>query len=126
MFEIGDFVFDRITGDNVQILDRIDLWGFVSYKVFDPITGQVYKVNEEATIEIAKQLRLRDIGGIIIIDYIDMQEGKNKKKIQKLLEEQLMKDRTKTQIEGFTKLDQSTADKIINESLDLGINFIDL
>lgn len=47
MFEIGDFVFDRITGDNVQILDRIDLWGFVSYKVFDPITGQVYKLNEE-------------------------------------------------------------------------------
>lgn len=47
MFEIGDFVFDKITGDNVQILDRIELWGFVSYKVFDPITGQVYKVNEE-------------------------------------------------------------------------------
>ena len=63
------------------------------------------KVNEEATIEIAKQIRLRDIGGIIIIDYIDMQNVENKKKIQNLLQENLKKDRTKTQIEGFTKLD---------------------
>lgn len=47
MFEIGDFVFDKMTGDNVQILERIELWGFVSYKVFDSMTGQVYKVNEE-------------------------------------------------------------------------------
>ena len=34
----------------------------------------VFKVNKEATIEIAKQLRLRDIGGIVIIDYIDMKD----------------------------------------------------
>lgn len=47
MFEIGDFVFDKITGDNVQILECIELWDFTTYKVFDPITGQVYKVNEE-------------------------------------------------------------------------------
>ena len=66
---------------------------------------QVYKVNEEATIEIAKQLRLRDIGGIVIIDYIDMADEKDKEKIQKLLIEKLNNDRTKTQVEGFTKLD---------------------
>ena len=65
----------------------------------------MYKVNQEATIEIAKQLRLRDIGGIIIIDYIDMKNEDSKKKIQSLLNERLKKDRTKTQIEGFTKLD---------------------
>ena len=64
----------------------------------------VYKVNYEATIEIVKQLRLRDIGGIIIIDYIDMQKQENKDKIEKLLKEQLKKDRAKTQVEGFTKL----------------------
>ena len=65
----------------------------------------VYKVNYEATIEIVKQLRLRDIGGIIIIDYIDMQKQENKDKIEKLLKEQLKEDRAKTQVEGFTKLD---------------------
>ncbi len=64
----------------------------------------VYKVNYEATIEIAKQLRLRDIGGIIIIDYIDMQKQENKEKIEKLLKESLKQDRAKTQVEGFTKL----------------------
>ena len=64
----------------------------------------VYKVNYEATIEIVKQLRLRDIGGIIIIDYIDMQKQENKDKIEKLLNEQLKEDRAKTQVEGFTKL----------------------
>lgn len=47
MFEIGDFVFDKVTGDNVQILEKIELWDYVSYKVFDSVTGQVYKINEE-------------------------------------------------------------------------------
>ena len=64
----------------------------------------VYKVNYEATIEIAKQLRLRDIGGIIIIDYIDMKKQENKNKIENLLKEVLKNDRAKTQVEGFTKL----------------------
>ena len=64
----------------------------------------IYKVNYEATIEIVKQLRLRDIGGIIIIDYIDMQKQENKDKIEKLLKETLKQDRAKTQVEGFTKL----------------------
>ena len=63
------------------------------------------KVNKEATAEIAKQLRMRDIGGIIIIDYIDMQNEEDKKDVEKILVEELKKDRSKTQIEGFTKLD---------------------
>ena len=41
------------------------------------LESTIFKVNKEATIEIAKQLRLRDIDGIIIIDYIDMQKEKN-------------------------------------------------
>lgn len=64
----------------------------------------IFKVNKEATFEIAKQLRLRDIGGIIIIDYIDMHIQENKDKIEQLLNEQLKQDRAKTQVEGFTKL----------------------
>ena len=62
-------------------------------------------MNKEATVEIAKQIRLRDTGGIIIIDYIDMQNVEDKNKIVELLKEELKKDRTKTQVEGFTKLD---------------------
>lgn len=65
----------------------------------------IFKVNEQATIEIAKQLRLRDIGGIIIVDYIDMLRDGDKEKIEAILKECLKEDRTKTQVEGFTKLD---------------------
>ncbi len=45
----------------------------------------ILKVNEEATIEIAKQLRLRDIGGIIIVDYIDMAKEQDKQNILALM-----------------------------------------
>lgn len=65
----------------------------------------IFKVNEQATLEIAKQIRLRDIGGIIIIDYIDMLRDGDKEKIEKVLKEALKEDRSKTQVEGFTKLD---------------------
>ena len=61
--------------------------------------------NYEATIEIVKQLRLRDVGGIIIIDYIDMENKEDKAKILEILEENLKKDRSKTQVIGFTPLD---------------------
>ena len=64
----------------------------------------IFKVNKEATVEIAKQLRLRDIGGIIIVDYIDMKDQKNKDEIENLLKKALKSDRAKTQVEGFTKL----------------------
>lgn len=90
--------------DKTEALTAIDV-NTGKYTGSKNVEQTIYKVNEEATIEIARQLRLRDIGGIIIIDYIDMQNDENKKKIQNLLEEKLKKDRTKTQIEGFTKLD---------------------
>ena len=93
-----------ITIDKTEALTAIDV-NTGKYTGTKSAEQTVLKVNEEATIEIAKQIRLRDIGGIIIIDYIDMQNVENKKKIQNLLQENLKKDRTKTQIEGFTKLD---------------------
>lgn len=93
-----------ITIDKTEALTAIDV-NTGKYTGSQSLEQTVYKVNEEATIEIAKQLRLRDIGGIVIIDYIDMKNEENKEKIQKLLEEELKKDRSKTQVEGFTKLD---------------------
>lgn len=43
MFNTGDYVFDTVVGANVQILERIEMWGYTSYKVFNPATGLVYK-----------------------------------------------------------------------------------
>ncbi len=92
-----------ITIDKTEALTAIDVntGKFTGKK---DLESTIFKVNKEATIEIAKQLRLRDIGGIIIIDYIDMADKENKKKIEELLKEEFKSDRAKTQVEGFTKL----------------------
>ena len=92
-----------ITIDRTEALTAIDVntGKYTGKKEFE---NTVLKVNEEATIEIAKQLRLRDIGGIIIIDYIDMHIKENKEKVLNLLKENLKKDRTKCQVFGFTEL----------------------
>ena len=92
-----------ITIDQTEALVAIDV-NSGKFTGKSTLEETVYKVNYEATIEIAKQLRLRVIGGIIIIDYIDMQKEENKEKIEKLLKESLKQDRAKTQVEGFTKL----------------------
>ena len=92
-----------ITIDTTEALVAIDV-NSGKYIGKSTLEDTIYKVNYEATIEIAKQLRLRDIGGIIIIDYIDMKLEENKEKIERLLKETLKQDRAKTQVEGFTKL----------------------
>ncbi|AEX86184.1 ribonuclease, Rne/Rng family [Marinitoga piezophila KA3] len=63
-----------------------------------------YKTNLEATVEIARQLRLRNIAGIILIDFIDMKDAKHKEEIINLFREESKKDKAKISISGFTKL----------------------
>ena len=92
-----------ITIDKTEALTAIDV-NSGKYTGIDNVESTIYKVNKEASIEIAKQLRLRDIGGIVIIDYIDMKNEENKEKIIEILKEELRKDRSKTQIVGFSKL----------------------
>ena len=93
-----------ITIDKTEALTAIDV-NSGKYVGNKDLEQTVFTVNKEATIEIAKQLRLRDIGGIIIIDYIDMEKEETKQKILEILEENLKKDRSKTQVIGFTPLD---------------------
>ena len=93
-----------ITIDKTEALTAIDV-NSGKYTGSNNLEQTIFKVNKEATIEIAKQIRLRDTGGIIIIDYIDMTNEEDKQKIVELLKEELKKDRSKTQVEGFTKLD---------------------
>ena len=92
-----------ITIDPTEALTAIDVntGKFIGKK---DLEDTIYKVNEEAVLEIAKQLRLRDIGGIIIIDFIDMYDSKDMENIILKFKEEALKDRSKVQIEGFTKL----------------------
>ncbi len=64
----------------------------------------IIQVNLAAVYEIAKQIRLRDISGIIVIDFIDMQKQEDKEMIISEMKKAIRKDRSKVQIEDFTKL----------------------
>ncbi|HLN60207.1 MAG TPA: Rne/Rng family ribonuclease [Symbiobacteriaceae bacterium] len=68
------------------------------------LADTVFKTNLEAAKEIARQLRLRDIGGIIIIDFIDMEVHEHRQKVLKTLEEELRRDRTRANVLGLTQL----------------------
>ena len=94
-----------ITIDHTEALTAIDVNSgkYIGTKTKDK-EDTILKVNTEASIEIARQLKLRNISGIIIIDYINMNDKESIKKIDKILQNELKKDRSKTQIVGFTKL----------------------
>jgi ribonuclease G len=89
--------------DNTEALVSIDV-NTGKYTGKKNLQDTVFRTNLEAAIEIARQLRLRDIGGIIIIDFIDMSIEQNKEEVLRVLQEELAKDRTKTALLGLTKL----------------------
>ena len=64
----------------------------------------IFKVNKEAAEEIARQLRLRDIGGIVIIDFIDMESSARRKETLFILQNALKKDKARTNIISFSEL----------------------
>jgi ribonuclease G len=64
----------------------------------------IVKTNIEAAAEIARQVRLRDIGGIIVCDFIDMSSENDRNKVLKTLEDGLRKDRTRSTIQSFSPL----------------------
>ncbi len=64
----------------------------------------VYRNNLEAADEVARQLRLRDIGGIIVIDFIDMEIRENRDKVGAALRTALARDKTRTQVFDISEL----------------------
>jgi ribonuclease E len=64
----------------------------------------VFRNNLEAAVEIAKQLRLRDIGGIIVIDFIDMEVRDNREKVISTFRDALARDKTRTQVFDISEL----------------------
>ena len=92
-----------ITIDCTEALTAIDV-NSAKFTGKRDLEKTVLKVNLEATEEIAKQVRLRDIGGIIIIDYIDMENEEDREKVRNYMIECFKKDRSKVQVMEFTKL----------------------
>jgi len=92
-----------ITIDQTEALTAIDV-NSGKFTGKDNLEETIVKVNLEAATEIAKQIRLRDLGGIIIIDFIDMKKIEDIEKVRNRMEEEIKKDRSKIQILEFTKL----------------------
>lgn len=89
--------------DKTEALTVIDV-NTGKYVGGSSLEDTVLKTNLEAASEIAKQIRLRDIGGIIIIDFIDMHEHDHQQAVLDALKQALKKDRTKTAVVGMTGL----------------------
>src|SRR5690554_4468524 len=64
----------------------------------------ISKTNLEATRAISRQLRLRNLGGIIIIDFIDMEDPEHQRQVHRMLEKMLERDHAKTKITGVSEL----------------------
>lgn len=79
----------------------INTGAFVGHRNLD---DTIFNTNIEATQAIARQLRLRNLGGIIIIDFIDMNNEDHRRRVLHSLEQALSKDRVKTSINGFSPL----------------------
>jgi ribonuclease G len=89
--------------DQTEALTTIDVntGGFVGGRNFD---DTIFKTNLEAAQVIARQLRLRNLGGIIIIDFIDMDNEEHKNAVLNELRKALARDRTRMTVNGFTQL----------------------
>jgi len=64
----------------------------------------IHKTNMEAAVEIARQLRLRDLGGIIVLDFIDMEDENNRKQVVDTLRQHLKRDRSRTKAFAVSEL----------------------
>lgn len=89
--------------DQTEALTSIDV-NTGKYVGTIDLKDTVLKTNVEAAREIAKQLRLRDIGGIVIIDFIDMVDESHENTVLEALKNALKKDRTRTNVLGMTQL----------------------
>ncbi|HSN39185.1 MAG TPA: ribonuclease G [Burkholderiales bacterium] len=89
--------------DQTEALTTIDVntGGFVGGRSFD---DTIFKTNLEAAQVIARQLRLRNLGGIIIIDFIDMDTEEHKNAVLNEFRKALARDRTRMTVNGFTQL----------------------
>ncbi|MGL5948193.1 MAG: ribonuclease G [Aeromonas sp.] len=89
--------------DQTEAMTTVDIntGAFVGHRNLEET---IFNTNIEATAAIARHLRLRNLGGIIIIDFIDMQAEEHRRRVLASLEQALQKDRAKTNVNGFSQL----------------------
>ena len=100
----GYLIFDYAEAFTVIDVNTGRFVGSRSKKSGARLEDTITKNNLEAVKEVVRQLRLRDIGGIIVIDFIDMASPKNRAAVEKALGEELERDRTKTYVVEISPL----------------------
>jgi ribonuclease G len=100
----GYLIFDYAEAFTVIDVNTGRFVGSRSKKSGGRLEDTITKNNLEAVKEVVRQLRLRDIGGIIVIDFIDMASPKNRAAVEKALGEELERDRTKTYVVEISPL----------------------
>jgi ribonuclease G len=100
----GYLVFDYAEAFTVVDVNTGRFVGSRSKKSGARLEDTITKNNLEAVKEVVRQLRLRDIGGIIVIDFIDMANPKNRQQVETALREELERDRTKTYVVEISPL----------------------
>jgi ribonuclease G len=90
--------------DQTEALMAIDVNSGKYVGVGASLEETTVKVNMEAVKEVVYQLRLRNIGGIIIIDFIDMDKEQNRERVYRALDEELKKDRARTNVLKISEL----------------------
>ena len=89
--------------DKTEALTAIDV-NSGKYTGNNSLEQTALSVNIEAAIEIMRQIRLKDIGGIVIIDYIDLENKGDQDKVIEIMKKEALKDRSRIDIKGYTKL----------------------
>lgn len=89
--------------DQMEALTAVDV-NTGKYVGESNLNDTVFKTNMEAVTEIVRQLRLRNIGGIVIIDFIDMDQPEDKQRLLQALEEEVKQDRVRVTVMGMTQL----------------------
>ena len=88
--------------DHTEALVSVDVNSARSIKGGD-IEETATRTNLEAADEVARQMRLRDLGGLIVIDFIDMEESKNRREVENRLRDALRQDRARVQFGSISK-----------------------
>jgi ribonuclease G len=83
--------------DQTEAMTTVDVntGGYVGHRNLEET---IFRTNLEAAVTIARQLRLRNLGGIIIIDFIDMEEEEHRKRVMQVLEQSMLRDHARRQV----------------------------
>src|SRR3546814_1147221 len=100
---ISDWSSDVCSSDLTEAMTTVDV-NTGSFLGQRNLEETVYRTNLEAAQAVARQLRLRNLGGIIIIDFIDMTDAEHRRQVLRTLEKSLVRDHAKTTVYDFSPL----------------------